>query len=128
MKKLNVVAALIYEDDKILLTSRPDHQEHAGFWEFPGGKIESGETPAQSLKRELKEELDIEVSVYDTVFLIEHQYPDKLVYISFLRCMLLPDETPTALEQQEFAWVKRENLSNYKILPADKPLVNFLSL
>jgi len=127
MKIIEVCAALIFDDDKVLLTSRPDHQDHAGYWEFPGGKIEPGETPAQCLKRELKEELNIEVAVYDTVYMLEHEYPDKHVSLRFMRCTIKNNQKPRALEQQEYAWVKRDELNDYPLLPADKPIAKFLT-
>lgn len=128
MKIIEVCAALIFDGDKVLLTSRPAHQEHSGYWEFPGGKIEPGETPAQCIKRELKEELNIEVSVYDTIYMLEHEYPDKHVSLRFMRCMIKGNQKPQALEQQEYAWVKRNKLNDYRLLPADKPIAKFLTI
>ena len=128
MKIIEVCAALIFDGDKVLLTSRPDHQDHAGYWEFPGGKIESGETPAQCLKRELMEELDIEVMVYDTIYMDGHEYPDKHLSLRFMRCIIKGDQKPRALEQQEYAWVKRKELNSYPLLPADKAIAKFLTI
>jgi len=128
MKNIEVCAALIFAGDEVLLTSRPAHQEHSGYWEFPGGKMESGETPARCLKRELKEELNIDVSVYDTVYMLEYEYPDKRVALRFMRCMIRDNQKPLALEQQEYAWVKRARLNDYKLLPADESVVKFLTI
>ena len=128
MKIIEVCAALIFDGNKVLLTSRPEHQEHSGYWEFPGGKVEPGETPAQCIKRELKEELNIEVSVYDTVYMLEHEYPDKHVSLRFMRCIIKDNQKPKALEQQEYAWVKRKRLNDYRLLPADKPIAKFLTI
>ena len=128
MKIIEVCAALIFAGDEVLLTSRPEHFEHPGYWEFPGGKIEPGETPAQCLKRELREELDIDVSVYDTVYMLEYEYPDKRVALRFMRCMIKDNQKPRALEQQEYAWVKRDRLNDYKLLPADESIVKFLTI
>jgi 8-oxo-dGTP diphosphatase len=128
MKIIEVCAALIFVGDEVLLTSRPDHQEHPGYWEFPGGKIEPGETPAQCIKRELKEELNIDVSVYDTVYMLEHEYPDKHVSLRFMRCMIKDKQKPQALEKQKYAWVKRGRLNDYPLLPADKSIVKFLTI
>ena len=128
MKIIEVCAALIFDGDKVLLTSRPEHQEHSGYWEFPGGKTEAGEKPAQCLKRELKEELDIEVLVYDTIYMLEHEYPDKHVSLRFMRCMIKDNQEPQALEKQEYAWVKRNELSDYRLLPADEPVAKFLTI
>ena len=128
MKMINVCAALIFANGKVLLTSRPDHQEHAGFWEFPGGKVEAGETPAQCLRRELKEELDLDVSVFDTVYMLEHAYPDKQVSLRFMRCIAEQGQQPRAMEKQQFAWVGFDELMDYQLLPADQPLAEFLTL
>ena len=128
MKIIEVCAALIFDGDKVLLTSRPEHKEHSGYWEFPGGKIEAGESPAQCIKRELKEELDIEVLVYDTIYMLEHEYPDKHVSLRFIRCMIKDDQKPQAQEKQEYAWAKRNKLNDYRLLPADKPVVKFLTI
>lgn len=128
MKIIEVCAALIFDGDKVLLTSRPAHQDHAGYWEFPGGKIESGETHAQCLKRELKEELNIEVMVYDTVYMLEHKYPGKHVSLRFMRCIIEDNQKPEALEQQKYAWVKRKELKDYPLLPADEPIAKFLTI
>lgn len=127
MEIIKVCAALIFNGNKVLLTSRPDHREHAGYWEFPGGKIETGETPAQCLARELKEELNIDVAVYDTVYMLGHEYPDKHVSLRFMRCIIKNNQEPRALEQQKFVWVKRDKLNEYQLLPADKPVAGFLS-
>ena len=126
-KYLKVCAALIFDGDKVLLTSRPDHQEHAGYWEFPGGKIEPGETPGQCLVRELREELNIDVMVYDTVYMLEHDYPDKHVSLRFIRCIIKDGQKLQALEQQEYAWVRCDALDAYRLLPADTPVAEFIS-
>jgi mutator protein MutT len=128
MKVINVCAALIFANGKVLLTCRPDHQDHAGFWEFPGGKLEAGETPAQCLQRELKEELALEVSVFDTVYMLEHRYPGKHVSLRFMRCIAKQGQHPRAMEKQQFAWVKFDELGEYPLLPADQPLAEFLTL
>ncbi|MCP3968282.1 MAG: 8-oxo-dGTP diphosphatase MutT [Lentisphaerae bacterium] len=126
MKKIEVGAAVICRDNEILLTSRPEHQDMAGFWEFPGGKIEPGESVAQCLIREIKEELDVKVRVFDTIYMLEHDYPDKTVSLHFVRCQLDDDQPPRPLEGQDAAWVERDSLDNYPLLPADKPVADFL--
>jgi 8-oxo-dGTP diphosphatase len=127
MKIIKVCAALIFSGDKVLLTSRPNHQVHAGYWEFPGGKIEEGESPAECVIRELKEELDIDIMVFDTVYMLDHQYPGKNVSLRFMRCFIKDSQVPRALEQQEYSWVKRDKLTDYNLLPADIPLAEFLT-
>lgn len=128
MKLIKVCAALIFNDGKVLLSRRPAHQAHAGYWEFPGGKIEPGESPAQCLQRELKEELDIEVTVYDTVYMLEHEYPGKNISLRLMRCRIKDGREPVACEQQEYAWVERRKLMSYDLLPADRPIAEFLTI
>jgi 8-oxo-dGTP diphosphatase len=128
MKLIKVCAALIFKNGKILLTRRPPHQEHAGYWEFPGGKIEPGETPAACLARELQEELAIDVTVYDTVYMLEHEYPGKHVSLRLLRCAIRDGQEPLAQEEQEYAWVERCELKSYRLLPADRPIAEFLTI
>ena len=125
---MKVCAALIFDGDKVLLTNRPNCQTHAGYWEFPGGKIETGETPAQCLARELKEELNIDVRVFDTVYMLDYQYPDKNVSLRFMRCHIKDKQNLQALEQQQFVWVERKKLDDYQLLPADKPIAEFLAI
>ena len=128
MKIIKVCAAIIFDDDKVLLTNRPNCQTHAGYWEFPGGKVEQGETPAQCLKREIKEELNIDVMVFDTVYMLDYQYPDKNVSLRFMRCHIKNKQKLKALEQQQFAWVERKNLKDYCLLPADIDVAKFLAI
>ncbi|MFA6716354.1 MAG: 8-oxo-dGTP diphosphatase MutT [Victivallaceae bacterium] len=127
MKLIKVCAALVFNDGKVLLSRRPSHQAHAGYWEFPGGKLEPGESPAQCLQRELKEELDIDVAVYDTVYMLEHEYPGKSVSLRLMRCSIKNGREPVAMERQEYAWVERRKLSSYDLLPADRPIAEFLT-
>jgi 8-oxo-dGTP diphosphatase len=126
MKTIEVCAAVIIKNSKVLLTSRPDHQEHAGFWEFPGGKLEPGETPAECLIREIREELAVDITVYDTIFFIDHTYPGKKVRIRFIRCAIIGEKEPSPQEGQDFAWVERHRLNDVDLLPADQPVAEFL--
>ncbi|QSH41562.1 8-oxo-dGTP diphosphatase MutT [Lentisphaerota bacterium ZTH] len=126
MKKIEVGAAIICRNSEILLTSRPEHQDMAGFWEFPGGKLEPGETVAQCLVREIAEELDVKIRVFDTIYMLEHEYPDKTVKLHFVRCQLETAQEPCPMEGQSAAWVSRDRLSDYRLLPADRPVADFL--
>ena len=130
MKKIiNVSAAVIFDGDMILLTSRPDNREHAGWWEFPGGKIENGETPAQCLVRELNEELGISVNIFDQIYFTEYEYPERIVRLHFIRCLLKTDcPKPIPRECQELRWLKRGMPHDIKLLPADEDVAFFIGI
>src|SRR6056300_1186986 len=85
MKEIHVVAGIIYNDtrDQILIAKRPDHLHQGGLWEFPGGKVDEGESVESALQRELLEELDIGVSEAEPFQQIAHRYPDKAVFLDF---------------------------------------------
>jgi 8-oxo-dGTP diphosphatase len=128
MKKISVCAAVIARGDMVLVTTRPPGQEMSGRWEFPGGKIEPGESPSECLKREIKEELDLDILVFDTMFITEYEYPGKKVNIRFMRCSASPgNPDPAPQEGQQWAWVKRNSLPEIDLLPADRPFAVFLT-
>lgn len=129
MKNICVCAAVIVKDGMVLVTTRPPGQEMSGNWEFPGGKIEPGESPAECLKREIKEELDLDILVFDTMFISEYEYPGKKVHIRFMRCGAVSEPVqPTPLEGQEWAWIKCNALPEIELLPADKSFADFLAV
>jgi 8-oxo-dGTP diphosphatase len=128
MKSILVCAAVIVRDGMVLVTTRPPGQEMSGSWEFPGGKIEPGESPGECLKREIKEELDLDIMVFDTMFMSEYEYPGKKVHLRFMRCQAVPGPLdPKPLDGQEWAWVKCSSLPEIALLPADKPFADFLA-
>ena len=97
----------------------------AGLWEFPGGKIDPDETHTGALRREIREELDCDVSVGELVFDITHAYPEKTVTLYFYRCTL--SGTPRPLLGQEMRWVTREELPTLGFPPADEELIRILT-
>lgn len=125
MTKLLLVAAcaLIDRDGRILLTERPAGKAMAGFWEFPGGKVESGETPEASLVRELREELDIETETacLAPIAFASHGYDDFHLLMPLFVCRKWTG-IPRGAEGQQLAWVKADRLNEYKLPPADIPL------
>ena len=123
MKKvLEVVAAVIRRQGDVLLASRKDQG-----WEFPGGKIEPGETPDKALKRELEEELSIQNAlVLDEIFEIFYDYPDKRVHLRFFRTVIPAGCSVIPMEGQLVRWEKTSSLDSCGLLPADKPLAEFL--
>jgi 8-oxo-dGTP diphosphatase len=124
---LVVAAALIDADGRVLLTQRPEGKQLAGLWEFPGGKLDSGERPETALIRELKEELSIDVteSCLAPLTFASHRYEDfhLLMPLYVLRRW---KGTVQPLENQQIKWVRASDLRNYPMPPADIPLIPVL--
>jgi 8-oxo-dGTP diphosphatase len=121
-----VVAAVVEEDGRYLVTRRPAGVHLAGMWEFPGGKVGSGETHAGALRREMQEELDSDVDVQELVFATGHDYPDRTVWLYFYRCRLFG--TPRPLLGQDMRWVTREELRSLPFPTADTDLIRQLTM
>lgn len=119
-----VVAAVIEENDRFLLTRRQPGVHLAGMWEFPGGKIDSAETHAAALEREMKEELDTDIAVGELLLDTTHEYPDRTITLYFYRCALAG--TPRPLLGQEMRWVPRDELASLGFPPADEALITLL--
>ena len=120
-KTVKVVAAIIIHDNKIFATQR-GYGEFKDGWEFPGGKIEPGETPQEALAREIKEELDIEIEVKDFLETVEYDYPGFHLSMDCFFCVIRSGEL--VLKEHEAAkWLTVETLDSVDWLPADKGLV-----
>jgi 8-oxo-dGTP diphosphatase len=129
VKVVSVAAcALIDADGRVLLAQRPEGKSMAGLWEFPGGKIETGETPEQSLIRELEEELGIVVkeACLAPLTFASHSYPDFHLLMPLYVCRRW-DGMVTAREGQQLAWVRPNRLRDYPMPPADVPLIPHLT-
>ena len=122
---LTVVAAVIERDGHLLVTRRPTGVHLEGYWEFPGGKVDEGESHADSLVREIREELDCEVTVGDEIWSVAHSYPDRRVELHFYRCGLSGDPRPQL--GQEMLWVCRPDLRTLQFPPADLELIERLT-
>ena len=124
---LVAACALIDTDGRVLLAERPAGKSMAGLWEFPGGKIETGERPEETLIRELKEELGIDVKepCLAPLTFASHAYPDFHLLMPLFVCRRW-EGTVTALEGQRLAWVRPNRLREYKMPPADEPLIAHL--
>ena len=120
-------AALVDTDNRVLLSKRPEGKTLAGLWEFPGGKVDAGETPEQALRRELKEELDIEVceTCLAPFTFASHTYNAFHLLMPLYLCRNWEGEIAPQ-EGQEVAWVRARRLADYPMPPADAPLVPWL--
>jgi len=120
-----VTAAVIERDGRILVTERLQGTHLAGHWEFPGGKCEPGEPVVECLIRELREELDVEVTVGAELLRTTYTYPHRAVELHFFRCELARD--PKSMLGQKIRWVRREDLATLRLPPADRELVELLT-
>lgn len=121
MKTIRVVAAVIKNENKIFATAR-GYGEFKGQWEFPGGKIEAGETPQEALVREIKEELETTIQVGDLIDTIEYDYPTFHLSMDCYCCDVVEGELKL-LEAESARWLSKEELYDVKWLPADILLI-----
>jgi len=126
-RKLVVAALVENEEGAVLLTQRREDQDLPLFWEFPGGKIEAGEAPEAALARELDEEIGVRAEIGRIWNVLFHRYPRYDVYMLVYRATLPHGVEPRAVEVRDVAWVPRARLGEYRILPADAPLVDELA-
>ena len=122
MKTIEVVAAVIIKDGEVFATQR-GYGEWQGWWEFPGGKIESGESPQEALKREIHEELDAEIEVEELLETVEWDYPNFHLTMHCFICSLL-SESLHLNEHEAATWLTHETLRSVKWLPADEILLD----
>ena len=122
---IQVAAGLIVRDGRYLITRRRTGTHLGGLWEFPGGKREPGESLTDCLRRELREELGIDVALPVLFRVIRHAYPGKTVELHFFHCSISGGEA-RALDCEEFRWVTPEELTDYEFPPADRPLLEAL--
>lgn len=126
MKTIKVVAAIICDSQGRFFATQRGYGEWKDWWEFPGGKVESGETPAEALKREIKEELAAEISVGDKLCQVEYIYPKFHLSMECYMCKLISC-VPTLLEHEDSRWLLREELNTVEWLPADKEVIGFIN-
>lgn len=123
---MEVAAGVIFRSGQLLITQRHADAHLGGLWEFPGGKREPGETFAQCLTRELREELGVEVDVGELFESVTHAYVDKTVHLKFFLCRLSAGE-PQPLDCAALKWVGREELATYTFPAADAQLIKRLA-
>jgi mutator protein MutT len=125
LQRIQVAAGVIEREGRYLITRRPEGSHLAGCWEFPGGKRHPGESWEDCLRREVREELGIEVEVGPMLHETGHLYPDRRVRLRFYRCRVAAG-APAALGVAEFRWVRAEDLHRHDFPPADREVLSLL--
>ena len=124
MTTIVVLAAVIEREGRFLVTRRLDRTHLAGYWEFPGGKCEPGETHDGCLERELREELGVGARIGAEIITTTHAYPERVVRLHFRKCEI--DAEPLPLLGQEMRWVSREEMRGLEFPDADRELIRVL--
>ena len=119
---IEVVAALIRDNDRFMICQRPAHKARGLLWEFVGGKVEPGETKQQALIRECREELAVTVSVGDVFTQVVHVYPDLTINLTVFNAAV-SEGTPQKIEHNDIKWITVSEIPNYDFCPADKELL-----
>lgn len=123
----HVTAGLLQQDGMVLITKRPVGSHLAGYWEFPGGKQEAGETLEECLVREMKEELGVNVRAGKRLLTVNHEYENRIISLYLFQCTHLGGELkPLACE--EIRWVHPEDLTQYRFPPPDEKIIQLLTL
>ena len=120
-----VVAALIWEDNRFLACQRPGHKARGLLWEFVGGKVEPGETKKQALIRECQEELAVTVAVQDVFMEVDHVYPDLTVHLTLFNASIA-EGVPQKIEHNDLRWITAEEIEQYPFCPADEEILRRL--
>lgn len=122
---LLVAAAIVEDHGRYFVTRRQKGTHLEGLWEFPGGKVEAGESLERCLRRELREEIGTEIVMGEEVFAVSHDYADRTIELHFIACTFV--NAPMPLLGQEMRWVPRDELSALKFPPADDDVIRFLT-
>ncbi len=120
-----VVAALIWDEDKFMICQRPANKARGLLWEFVGGKVEKGETKEEALVRECREELNVTVEARDVFMDVVHEYPDITVHLTLFNAVIKNGE-PEKLEHNDIKWIKIEDIPKYDFCPADEDILKKL--
>jgi 8-oxo-dGTP diphosphatase len=119
---VQVVAALVVEDDKFMICQRPAHKARGLLWEFVGGKVEPGETKEQALVRECREELGVTVAPGDVFMEVDHVYPDITIHLTLFRAAIAAGR-PQRLEHADIRFIAPADIPNYPFCPADAAIL-----
>ena len=119
---VEVVAALIWQNNKFMICQRPSNKARGLLWEFVGGKVELGETKEQALIRECKEELNVLLSVSDVFMDVVYEYPDLTVHLTLFNAIIAEGE-PQKLEHNDIQWIMPNEIPNYDFCPADEEIL-----
>lgn len=122
---VEVVAALIWRENKFMICQRPAHKARGLLWEFVGGKVETGETKEQALVRECREELAVTVSVGEVYMTVTHEYPDLTVHLTLFQAAIAEGE-PQLLEHNDIRWITADEILQYDFCPADEEILRRL--
>jgi len=120
-----VVAALIWDNNKFMICQRPAHKARGLLWEFVGGKVEPGETKEQALIRECQEELDVTLDVGEVFMGVIHKYPDLTVHLTLFNASIRKG-TPQKLEHNDIRWITADEIDQYEFCPADTEILKKL--
>ena len=120
-----VVAALIWDENRFLACQRPAHKARGLLWEFVGGKVEPGETKKQALIRECQEELAVTVAVQDVFMEVDHVYPDLTVHLTLFNASIT-EGIPQKIEHDDLRWITVEEIDQYPFCPADEEILRRL--
>lgn len=123
-KTVRVVAAVITDGNKVFATAR-GYGEYKGWWEFPGGKIEEGESPEEALVREIREELDTDIEVGAKITTVEYDYPSFHLSMDCFRCSIISGD-PKLKEAEDAKWLTKETIESVQWLPADLEVVRMI--
>lgn len=126
MSAVRVAAAILQKDGKYLITRRHKHSHLGHLWEFPGGKLEAGETPEQCIVRECREEIDLEIKPLRVFKEVTHAYPEVTVHLYFIICEIVSG-IPRPVDCAGIAWASSDELKNYEFPEADLELIQDLS-
>lgn len=116
---IDVVGAIIEKEDKILCMLRPNYKNFGNMWEFPGGKIEKYETKEEALKREIKEELNLDIKIKNFYEVISKEYENIIINLSCFKCEILDEKDLVLLEHSGYVWLSRKNLKSLIWVPTD---------
>ncbi len=123
---IDVVGAVVRDGDRVLMAQRPEGKAQTGLWEFPGGKVEPGETPEEALARECREELLLEIEAPRVITSVIHRYPGMTIRLMLVECRARPGSVPVPQESQAVGWYRAADMDSLPLCPADRELVPFV--